>query len=70
MDNLTAFWTMLAIILGVVEAATAGLVTVWFTLGALASLIASALGASVFWQIIIFIVEMQSWNFIIIPNPW
>lgn len=52
----STFWLIVMIVTGVIEAATAGLVTIWFTLGALASLIASVLGASVFWQIIIFIV--------------
>ena len=41
----STFWLVVMIVTGIIEAATAGLVTVWFTLG-----------ASVFWQIIIFIV--------------
>lgn len=51
----TAIWFGIMIITGIFEAATAGLVTIWFTFGALAALLASVLGASSFWQIVIFI---------------
>ncbi len=52
----TAIWFGIMLVTGIFEAATAGLVTIWFTFGALAALIASVLGATPFWQVVIFIV--------------
>lgn len=50
------FWFCLMIATGIIEALTAGLVTIWFTFGALLALIAATLGANVAIQIITFIV--------------
>lgn len=47
-------WVAAAIVFAVVEAATAGLVSVWFIGGAVAALIASLAGASVALQIVLF----------------
>ena len=49
------FWLAAFVIFGVVEAATAGLTSIWFAVGALVALIATALGAQVWLQVTIFI---------------
>lgn len=49
-------WGALIIIFGILEAASAQLVSIWFVFGAIASLIAALLNAPVVAQIIIFVV--------------
>ena len=49
------FWLGAFVVFGVVEAATAGLTSIWFAVGALAALIATALGVQVWLQVTIFI---------------
>ncbi len=49
------FWLGAFVLFGVVEAATAGLTSIWFAAGALVALIATALGAQVWLQVTIFI---------------
>lgn len=49
-------WLAVLIICLVLEAATLGLTSIWFAFGALASLIFSLLGVSIFIQILIFII--------------
>ena len=44
------------VLFGVVEAATAGLVSIWFVAGALAALIAVLLGAGIWVQLVAFVV--------------
>ena len=44
MNELSIFWLAAVIVLGIVEALTVGLVTVWFAVGALAALISSLFG--------------------------
>ncbi len=56
MNELSIFWLAAVIVLGVVEALTVGLVTVWFALGALAALISSLFGGPLWLQILLFIV--------------
>ncbi len=56
MNEMTIFWLVAVIILGVVEAATVGLVSIWFALGALAALISSLFGGPIWLQILLFIV--------------
>lgn len=56
MNELSIFWLAAVIVLGVVEAATVGLVTVWFALGALAALVSSLFGGPLWLQILLFIV--------------
>lgn len=53
---MSMFWLIALIVFGVIEAATVGLASVWFALGALAALITSALTSSVFIQIVVFLV--------------
>ena len=51
---MTIVWTAAIILFGVVEAATAGLVSIWFAAGAVAGLIAAWLGAGVAAQVVLF----------------
>lgn len=60
-------WTALLIILCIVEANTANLVTIWFAAGSLIALISSALGAPLSWQITVFVVS--SALFLILTRP-
>ena len=53
---MTIVWTAAIILFGVVEAATAGLVCIWFVAGALVALIAAFVDASLVIQIILFLV--------------
>ena len=52
----TIVWLITAGIFGLIEAVTAGLVSIWFIGGALAAALASVLGASTIMQVIIFLV--------------
>ncbi len=49
-------WLAIVVITAIIEAMTAGLVIIWFTIGALAALIAAFFGAHIAIQIILFIV--------------
>ena len=51
----TSIWLILLIASGIIEAATAGLVCIWFTFGTLAALISAICGAPPMAQTIIFI---------------
>ena len=51
-----AFWLLAAIVFGVIESMTMGLITIWFAGGALAALVASVLNVSIPVQIAIFLV--------------
>ena len=53
---MTIVWTAAIILFGVVEAATAGLVSIWFVAGALVALVAAFVDASLTIQIILFLV--------------
>lgn len=48
-------WIGITVLFGVLEAATVGLTSIWFALGALFAMIAAALGAELWLQITIFI---------------
>ena len=50
------FWLIIALIMLIVEALTAGLTTIWFAGGALAALAACACGANILIQVIVFFV--------------
>lgn len=50
-----AFWAIMLVAFIVIEAITAQLVTIWFAVGALASLIAQMLGAEVWLQWVVFV---------------
>ena len=49
------FWLAAFVVLCVAEAVTVNLVSIWFALGALAALIAAALGAAVWLQVTLFL---------------
>lgn len=51
----TIIWIGAIVVFGVAEAATAGLVSIWFVLGSVAGLIASICGAQIWLQILLFI---------------
>lgn len=50
------FWLGLAILFGIVEAATLGLTSIWFALGALAAMIAALCKAHLLVQIALFVI--------------
>ena len=52
---MTIVWTAAIILFGVVEAATAGLVSIWFVAGALVALVAAFVDASLTVQIVLFL---------------
>jgi len=54
--GMTGFWLLLVIALGLAEAATVSLVSIWFACGALVAMICSILGWSVWIQVIAFVV--------------
>lgn len=54
MNEISIFWLVAVIVLGVLEAATVGLVSIWFALGALAALISSLFGGPLWLQLLLF----------------
>lgn len=52
---LPMFWLILAIVLGVIEAATVQLVAIWVALGALAAIIPAMLNAPLWVQFVVFV---------------
>ena len=56
MDLMIWLWLGAAVLFGIVEALTAGLVSIWFAAGAVAGLIAAWLGAGVAVQVVLFAV--------------
>ena len=52
---MTIFWLAAFIVFAIGEAVTVGLVSVWFAVGALAALFATALGAGLWLQITVFL---------------
>lgn len=61
-------WIALIIVFAVIEIATVGLTSVWFAGGALAALLCNALGLSMVWQFIVFVVV--SLVLLIFTRPW
>lgn len=55
LDSLFWVWTALAVIFGVVEAATAQIITIWFAVGSIGALIANVVGADTTVQLIVFV---------------
>ena len=56
-DHMMTFvWIGAIIVFGIVEAATAGLVSIWFVVGSVAALLAAAAGLSLLAQIVLFLV--------------
>lgn len=54
--TITTLWLIVMVLFLMVEAATVGLVCIWFAVGALAALIAALLGAEIWLQIVLFLV--------------
>ncbi|MGN1443295.1 MAG: NfeD family protein [Acutalibacteraceae bacterium] len=55
LNSLFWVWIALAVIFGVVEAATAQIVTIWFAVGSVGALIANVVGANTTVQLIVFV---------------
>jgi membrane protein implicated in regulation of membrane protease activity len=56
MNPMAIMWLVLLILFLVAEGATAAVTTIWFAAGALASMIATLLGAEIWLQVILFVV--------------
>lgn len=56
LSPMALFWLVALIIFGIAEAATVGLVSIWFAAGALVALIAAGLNAAIWLQIVLFLV--------------
>lgn len=56
MSEMLILWTIILVVTIVIEAATMGLTTIWFTGGAFAALIVELLNGSIFLQIIVFLI--------------
>ena len=56
MFSMEYLWLALVVLFAVAEAATVGLISLWFAVGALTALIATMLGAPVWLQIALFII--------------
>lgn len=55
MNNLTIIWLILMVVFLVMEAATVTITSLWFAAGALVALLAGALGAKFWLQVVLFI---------------
>ena len=55
-DMMTLVWVAAIIVFGIAEAATAGLVSIWFVAGSAAGLITAELGGSPWLQVVLFLV--------------
>jgi len=55
MDRFTALWTLLAIVLGVVEASTMGLVCIWLCISAVVAALTSLVTSSLWIQFVVFV---------------
>lgn len=51
----SVLWLILAILLGIIEASTLGLFTIWFAIGAVFAMFAAMLGAPLIVQMLVFI---------------
>lgn len=55
-SGMIVFWVVALVVFLIVEAVTAGLVSIWFVFGSLIALLCAALGAAVWLQIVWFVV--------------
>lgn len=62
-----AFWLGLAVVLSVIEAVTAGLVTIWLVLGALAAWVCALAGLSFLFQLFAFLIV--SYALLMVTRP-
>ncbi|MBQ7938305.1 MAG: NfeD family protein [Oscillospiraceae bacterium] len=49
-------WIVLAVVLGIIEAATVSLISIWFAVGAVVAIIPAYFGAPIWVQILVFLV--------------
>ncbi len=54
-SNMVFVWIAAIVVFGIAEAATAGLVSIWFVAGSVAALLALELGAALWLQIVVFL---------------
>ena len=54
--NMAFIWIVLAVVLGIIEAATVSLVSIWFAVGAIVAIIPAYFGAPIWVQILVFLV--------------
>ncbi len=54
--NMAFIWIVIAVVLGIIEAATVSLISVWFAVGALAAIIPAFFNAPIWVQILVFLV--------------
>lgn len=54
--NMAFVWIVLAVVLGIIEAATVSLVSIWFAIGAIVAIIPAYFGAPIWVQILVFLV--------------
>ncbi|KNY25585.1 NfeD family protein [Pseudobacteroides cellulosolvens] len=52
---LAVWWLILAVVLGIIEASSFNLITIWFSIGAVAAMISSLFGVPFIYQVVIFI---------------
>lgn len=63
-----AFWLGLAVILAIIEAATAGLITIWLVLGSLAAWVCALVGLPFLFQLFVFL--LVSYVLLILTRPF
>jgi membrane protein implicated in regulation of membrane protease activity len=56
LNNMQFVWLGIAVIMFIIEAATMGLTTIWFALGALISMVLAFLNLPLVWQILLFLI--------------
>ena len=54
--NMAFVWIVLAVVLGIIEAATVSLISIWFAVGAVVAIIPAYFGAPIWVQILVFLV--------------
>ncbi len=54
--NMAFVWIVLAVVLGIIEAATVSLLSIWFAVGAIVAIIPAYFGAPIWVQILVFLV--------------
>ena len=54
--NMAFVWIVLAVVLGIIEAATVSLVSIWFAVGAIVAIIPAYFGTPIWVQILVFLV--------------
>lgn len=56
LNYFTIMWAVLIVVFTLIEAASLGLTSIWFAVGALAALITSAMGFNIVIQIVVFVI--------------